>query len=83
MVLGQTPLILRAFTLVPTRLTATLLPPALRDQYDLSCNPLELTASDVFSLSMRAAVPHLPDALRFFPQYRRARRRLLNARRAA
>ncbi len=73
---GQTIAPLRPLTFPMNRLTAGLLPPALRAQYGYAWSPADDKRLDQFSAWVRQIVPRLPPRLRYVAPYRRALARL-------
>lgn len=63
--------------------TFDLLPQKLLDQYGFKITPGERKAARRRAEDIRRAVPHMPDIIRFNPQYRRARRMLEDQQRIA
>lgn len=61
--------------------SVALLPPALRERYGLAWGPVRERAWRAERALVRAALPLLPEAVRVFPQARRAERRLARGRR--
>lgn len=59
-------------------LTAGLLPERVREMYGLPWGPAQETLLRMADASVRFMVPRLPPAARYFPQYRRAARRVEN-----
>ena len=56
--------------------TAALLPAALREQFGLPWSLRHRAAFEVFARAVRAAVPRLPDRVRYVPQALEARKRV-------
>ena len=61
---------------LPALLAAGLLPPGLREEYGLAWGRRERRSYEVLRLATRAGLPVLPPALRYWPHYRSALRRL-------